>query len=106
MLGFIPIQPFPPVVESGDISVLFSAEEWNEDRKALDQLSRDGNWPEALKILKRLLTKHKNTEIYKALAQRIWVGLKTQTSAILTFICSTHFVPDTKSPRPSVPLPI
>lgn len=78
----IPIQPLPPVVESDDTSVLSPAEEWNEDRKALDQLSRDGNWTEALKILKRLSTKHKNTEIYKALAQRIWVGLKTQTPAI------------------------
>lgn len=78
----IPIQAIPPQAEPETPPTLSAAEEWNEDRKALHTFSHAGQWEEALKILKRLSTKHKNHEIYKALAQRIWVGLKTQTPAI------------------------
>ncbi|MBF0628741.1 MAG: hypothetical protein HQL91_11055 [Magnetococcales bacterium] len=81
MPRIIPIQPDPSVAGT-EKPALSPAEEWNEDRVAIDRLSRQGNWPEVLTILKRLSTKHKNKEIYKALAQRIWVGLKTDAPAI------------------------
>lgn len=81
----IPIQPLQSAASLPGESpepTLSPAEEWNADRREIDRLSRDGNWPEILKILRRLSTKHKNHEIYKALAQRIWVGLKTEAPAI------------------------
>ncbi len=79
----IPIQALSPDAdEETPHSTVSPAEEWNEDRKALDQFSREGNWEEVLKILKRLSTKHRNKEIYKALAQRVWVGIKYQAPAI------------------------
>ncbi|MBF0296330.1 MAG: hypothetical protein HQL96_14165 [Magnetococcales bacterium] len=77
-----PTRIIPIQQETGEAPTLSPVEEWNEDRKSLDQLSRAGEWSEALKILKRLSTKHKNHQIYSALAQRIWVALKTDAPAI------------------------
>ncbi|MBF0192129.1 MAG: hypothetical protein HQL99_13465 [Magnetococcales bacterium] len=81
MSRIISIQPVIPPGED-EKPALTPAEEWNENRIAIDQLSRQGQWPEVLELLRRLTTKHKNNEIYKALAQRVWVGLKTQAPAI------------------------
>lgn len=95
MPRIIPIQSAPQTEEA---PTLTPAEEWNEDRIALDRLSREGNWPEVLTILRRLSTKHKNKEIYKALAQRIWVGLKTEAPAIEVVQSLFHLL-NTLGPR-------
>ncbi|MBF0262648.1 MAG: hypothetical protein HQL97_12540 [Magnetococcales bacterium] len=86
----------PPQTE--EKPTLSAAEEWNEDRIAVDRLSREGNWTDVLTILRRLSTKHKNKEIYKALAQRIWVGLKTDAPAIEVVQSLFHLL-NTLGPR-------
>ena len=53
------------------------AEEWKLNKAAIRRFANDSNWPEALKLLKVLSTKHRNKEIYKALAQRVWICLKS-----------------------------
>jgi hypothetical protein len=53
------------------------AEEWKLNRAAITRFAKDGNWPEALKLLKILSTKHRNKEVYKALAMRVWICLKS-----------------------------
>ncbi|MBF0340034.1 MAG: hypothetical protein HQL95_03620 [Magnetococcales bacterium] len=94
----IPIQSAEPAQSADAPPTRTPSEEWNDDRIAMDQLSREGNWPEVLVILKRLSTKHKTTEIYKALAQRIWVGLKTQAPAIEVVQSLFHLL-NTLGPR-------
>ncbi|MBF0439431.1 MAG: hypothetical protein HQL93_09955 [Magnetococcales bacterium] len=95
----IPIQSASPMAESETPEPTLSpAEEWSKDRIALDQFSREKNWPEVLKILRRLSVKHKNAEIYKALAQRIWVGLKTEAPAIEVVESLFHLL-NTLGPR-------
>ncbi|NGZ06702.1 MAG: hypothetical protein G8237_10130 [Magnetococcales bacterium] len=94
MPRIIPIQ----AESTAEPPTLTPAQEWNEDRIALDQLSREGQWPEVLTILKRLSTKHKNKDIYKALAQRIWVGLKTEAPAIEVVQALFHLL-NTLGPR-------
>ncbi|MEO5345399.1 MAG: hypothetical protein H7834_03350 [Magnetococcus sp. YQC-9] len=97
MPRIIPIQPSQPQ-QTEEPPARSPAEEWNEDRIALDQLSREGNWVDVLAILRRLSTKHKNKEIYKALAQRVWVGLKTDAPAIEVVQSLFHLL-NTLGPR-------
>ena len=51
--------------------------EWNLNKAAVTRFAKDSNWPEALKTLKMLSTKHRNKEVYKALAMRVWICLKS-----------------------------
>ena len=53
------------------------AEEWKLNRAAITRFAKDSNWEEVLKLLKILSTKHRNKEVYKALAMRVWVCLKS-----------------------------
>ena len=57
-------------------------EEWQMNIRAVRHLSRVGNWPEVLKLLRNLSTKNQNPEVYKALGQQIWVALKSDAPAV------------------------
>ncbi|HIJ84290.1 MAG TPA: hypothetical protein HPQ00_08810, partial [Magnetococcales bacterium] len=67
--------------------------------------AEEGNWEEVFKQLKTMSLRFKNTEIYKALAQRIWVGLKTETPASEVVLALFHLL-NTLGPRHDVAGPI
>lgn len=52
-------------------------EEWQLNKAAIARYGKSRQWKEALNLLTILSKKHKNREIYKALAQRIWIALKS-----------------------------
>ncbi len=74
------------------------AEEWKSDKADIARLCKEGDWPEILKILTRMSTKHKNKEIYKALAQRVWVALKSDAPAVDVVLALFHLL-NTLTPR-------
>ncbi|MEO5339879.1 MAG: hypothetical protein H7837_05080 [Magnetococcus sp. MYC-9] len=68
---------FPPIAKK-----LTPEEEWQMNLRAVRRFSQAGNWPEVLKLLQVLSTKHQNNDSYKALGQRVWVSLKSDAPAI------------------------
>ncbi|MBF0369746.1 MAG: hypothetical protein HQL52_09845 [Magnetococcales bacterium] len=82
-----------------------ASKEWKEKREAVTKLSKEGNWEEVLNILKALSSKFKNVEIYKALAQRVWVGLKTQAPVTEPVIALFHLL-NTLGPKHELAGPI
>ncbi|MBF0449038.1 MAG: hypothetical protein HQL67_12645 [Magnetococcales bacterium] len=54
-------------------------EEWKLNKAAITRFASDRNWPEVLKLLTFLSTKRNNNEVYKVLAMRVWVCLKSDT---------------------------
>ncbi|MBF0454825.1 MAG: hypothetical protein HQL72_08450 [Magnetococcales bacterium] len=66
------------------------AEEWKLNRAAISRFAKDGNWPEVLKLLKILSTKHRNKEVYKALAMRVWVCLKSDAPVTEVVLALFH----------------
>ncbi|MBF0368752.1 MAG: hypothetical protein HQL52_04765 [Magnetococcales bacterium] len=55
-------------------------EDWQINLNAVVQASRGGDWPAALKALTYLSTKEWHPDANKALAQRIWLTLKSDAS--------------------------
>ncbi|MBF0194180.1 MAG: hypothetical protein HQL71_06455 [Magnetococcales bacterium] len=53
------------------------AVEFNLNKAAVSRFAADSNWPEAIKVLKMLSTKHRNKDVYKAIAMRAWICLKS-----------------------------
>ena len=75
------------------------------NRAAIHRYSKAGNWQEAFKLLTVLSTKHKNKEIYKALAQRVWIALKTETPVPDVVLALFHLF-NTLGPRHNLAGPI
>ncbi len=68
------------------------AEEWKMNKAAIARFAKDSNWPEALKLLKVLSTKHRNKEIYKALAMRVWICLKSDAPSAEVVLSLFHLL--------------
>ncbi|MBF0381120.1 MAG: hypothetical protein HQL69_08880 [Magnetococcales bacterium] len=67
-------------------------EEWKLNKAAITRFAKDSNWPEALKILKMLSTKHRNKEVYKALAMRVWICLKSDAPGYEVVLSLFHLL--------------
>lgn len=79
--------------------------DWDAEVAQVRRWGDEGNWDEAFKLLKKMSQRFKNTEIYKALAQRIWVALKTETPASECVLALFHLL-NTLGPRHDVAGPI
>ncbi len=82
-----------------------SAEEWRLNKAAIARFSRSGQWQEVLDLLTDLSKKQRNHEIYKALAQRVWVGLKSDAPVTEVVLALYHLL-NTLGPRHEVAGPI
>ena len=88
----------PPEQAGHESKKLSAQEEWCLNKAAITRYSRSGQWEEALKLLTILSKKHKTHEIYKALAQRVWVALKTDAPVIDVVLALFHLF-NTLGPR-------
>lgn len=68
--------------ENQDNPLKDPALEWELNKKAIALHAKNSNWPEVFKLLKTLSNKSSSQNAYKALAQRIWVALKSDTPAL------------------------
>ena len=59
-------------------------EDWAINLNALKQYSRAGDWVETLKVLEYLSTRENHPDVQKAMAQRAWLTLKTDTPLLQT----------------------
>lgn len=75
-----------------------SKEEWQLNKAAVARYAKSGQWDEALKILTQLSKKQKTHEIYKALAQRIWIALKSE-APVTDVVLSLFHLLNTLGPR-------
>ncbi|MBF0184895.1 MAG: hypothetical protein HQM06_10965 [Magnetococcales bacterium] len=80
-------------------------EEWRLNKAAIARLSRNGQWKEVLEILTALSKKQKTHEIYKALAQRVWVALKSDVPVTDVILALFHLL-NTLGPRHEIAGPI
>ena len=80
-------------------------EEWRLNKAAIARYSRSGHWKEALDLLTILSKKQKNYEIYKALAQRVWVALKSNAPVTEVVLALYHLL-NTLGPRHEIAGPI
>lgn len=81
------------------------AEEWELNKAAIRHHGRAGNWAEALKLLKAMSVKHRNKEMYMALAQRCWVALKSDAPGAEVVLALFHLL-STLTPRHEIAGPI
>jgi hypothetical protein len=59
-------------------------EDWAINRNALMMYGRARDWGEALKVLTYLSTRENHPDVHKALAQRAWLAVKTETPVLDT----------------------
>ncbi|MBF0098623.1 MAG: hypothetical protein HQM04_17505 [Magnetococcales bacterium] len=96
----------PPGAEGGASGHrLSAAEEWRLNKTAIARLARNGQWPEVMEILTALSKKQKTHEIYKALAQRVWVALKSEIPVPDVVMALFHLL-NTLGPRHEIAGPI
>jgi hypothetical protein len=81
-----------PEGEDQDKSKKDPVKEWELNRAAITRFAKAGNWTEVHKLLKILSTKYRNKEVYKALAQRVWVGLKSDAPAADVVLSLFHLL--------------
>ncbi|MBF0583137.1 MAG: hypothetical protein HQL80_02745 [Magnetococcales bacterium] len=84
---------------------LSSEEEWRLNKAAVGRFSRNGQWKEALELLTALSKKQKSHEIYKALAMRVWIALKTDAAVTDVVLALFHLL-NTLGPQHEVAGPI
>lgn len=82
-----------------------AAEEWRLNKAAIARYSRSGHWKEVLDLLTLLSKKQKSHEIYKALAQRVWVALKSDAPVTEVVLALYHLL-NTLGPRHELAGPI
>ncbi|MBF0161027.1 MAG: hypothetical protein HQL88_01955 [Magnetococcales bacterium] len=80
-------------------------EEWRLNKAAVARFSRNGHWKEALELLTSLSKKQKTHEIYKALAQRVWVALKSDAPVTDVVLALYHLL-NTLGPRHEIAGPV
>lgn len=80
-------------------------EDWKMNVAAVKRFSQAGQWDETLKILMILSSKHKNKEIYKALAQRVWIALKSTAPSADVVLALFHLL-NTLGPKHQIAGPI
>ncbi|MEO5339297.1 MAG: hypothetical protein H7837_02095 [Magnetococcus sp. MYC-9] len=80
-------------------------EEWRLNKAAVARFSRSGQWQEVLELLTTLSRKQKSHEIYKALAQRAWVALKSDAPVTDVVLALFHLL-NTLGPRHEIAGPI
>ncbi|WP_130469975.1 hypothetical protein [Candidatus Magnetaquicoccus inordinatus] len=97
--------PPPEAEESSARHRPSSEEEWRLNKAAIARLSRNGQWSEVLEILTALSKKQKTHEIYKALAQRVWVALKSDVPVTDVVLALFHLL-NTLGPRHEIAGPI
>ncbi len=97
----------PPLGAEGGSSGrrLSAEEEWRLNKTAIARLARNGQWPEVMEILTALSKKQKTHEIYKALAQRVWVALKSEIPVPDVVMALFHLL-NTLGPRHEIAGPI
>ncbi len=95
----------PPSQEESATRLRHGGPDWDSEVAQVRRWAEEGNWEEAFKLLKTMSQRFKNTEIYKALAQRIWVALKTDTPAAECVLALFHLL-NTLGPRHEVAGPI
>lgn len=101
-------QKVPPVLEQEGAPVQHlrhGGPDWDAEIERVRTWADEGNWEEVFKLLKTMSQRFKNTEIYKALAQRVWVGLKTQIAGSEVVMALFHLL-NTLGPRHDVAGPI
>lgn len=67
-------------------------EEWQLSKAAVGRYSKNRQWTEVLDLLSALSKKHKNHEIYMALAQRNWVALKSNAPVTEVVLALFHLL--------------
>ncbi|MEO5353945.1 MAG: hypothetical protein H7835_12155 [Magnetococcus sp. XQGC-1] len=82
-----------------------AAEEWRLNKAAIARYSRSGHWKEVLDLLTILSKKQQTHEIYKALAQRVWVALKSDAPVTEVVLALYHLL-NTLGPRHELAGPI
>ena len=80
-------------------------EEWRLNKAAIARYSKSGHWKEVLDLLTLLSKKQKTHEIYKALAQRVWVALKSAAPVTEVVLALYHLL-NTLGPRHEIAGPI
>ena len=80
-------------------------EEWRLNKAAVARFSRNGHWREALDLLTNLSKKQKTHEIYKALAQRVWVALKSDVAGTDVVLALFHLL-NTLGPKHEIAGPV
>ena len=84
---------------------LSAEEEWRLNKAAVARFSRNGHWQETLELLTNLSKKQKTHEIYKALAQRVWVALKCDIAVTDVVLALFHLL-NTLGPRHEIAGPV
>lgn len=96
----------PPETEaSSSDAKLTPAQEWQLNKAAVLRFSRNGQWKEVLDLLTQLSKKQKSHEIYSALAQRVWVALKTNAPVTDVVLALYHLL-NTLGPRHEIAGPV
>lgn len=67
-------------------------QEWALNKAAVLRFSRNGQWKEVLDLLTVLSKKQKSHEIYSALAQRVWVALKSNAPVTDVVLALYHLL--------------
>ncbi|MBF0415520.1 MAG: hypothetical protein HQL79_07095 [Magnetococcales bacterium] len=99
-------QPMPPgAMPSAPPPSRHAGPDWNAEVAQVKRWADEGNWDETFKLLKTMSLRFKNTEIYKALAQRIWVALKTDIPVSEVVLALFHLL-NTLGPQHEVAGPI
>lgn len=109
--------PFPEIAVMGADGVIRPQEETplgrktspkqelEESKLAIKSHCKNGEWDEVLKLLTKLSTKHRTHEMYKALAQRVWVALKSDAVSSDVVLSLFHLL-NTLGPRHDVAGPV
>ncbi|MEO5362527.1 MAG: hypothetical protein H7838_02715 [Magnetococcus sp. DMHC-8] len=84
---------------------LTAAEEWQLNKAAIARFGRNGHWQEALALLTAMSKKQRSHEMYKALAQRVWVALKSDAPVPEVVLALYHLL-NTLGPRHEIAGPI
>lgn len=91
--------------ESSAQTKLSAKQDWQMNIAAVGRYSKSQQWKETLELLSNMSKKHKNHEMYKALAQRVWVALKSG-APVTDVVLSLFHLLNTLGPRHEVAGPV
>lgn len=104
--------PFPDIAVLGEDGVvrpqgkkISAKQELEESKAAIKEHCQNGDWKEVLKLLTTLSVKHKTHEMYRALAQRVWVALKSDAPSADVVLSLFHLL-NTLGPRHDIAGPV
>lgn len=69
-----------------------SKEEWAMNKAAIARYGRNRQWDKVLEILVAISKRQKDHEVYKALAHRVWIALKSETPVTDVVLALFHLL--------------